>query len=570
MLLERGPLEMTADVVVIGGGAAATMAAIEAKRHGLEVVLIDKGRMGKSGTSPRCGGGGNDWALLPPEFGGDPRDSHDAQLQDCVTGGQYLNAQEMTEIFNREALERMVETESLGIVYARRPDGKYDCRKIMAFSCARGVGRALGGSDVMMRTMREQVLARGIKVFDYVMITGLLKADGRIAAAFGVSVKTGKLHLFRGKSFILAAGSATGLYKHPTCENELTGDAYALAYQAGAELMNMEFLQFSLATKVRGIFIRKIGGIKPLVVSGARWINALGERVMERYDPERLELTDWWRHPWAIHRENVEGRGPVHVDLSQIPEEQREKWEYGFGEPWQVMRFLGLDPKKEKLELIVGLHTFLGGARINDKGETNVPGLYAAGESAGQGGIFGADRVGGGIPAAQVIGHRAGKHAALFSRQEGLADVSKGAIKEAEDGILSFMRNKGEDPYALETHVKDTSLECLGMDRHTQRLEKAINEFSQLRRDAPSKMRVDNLVDLQKALEVPNLALSGEMVSRSALMRTETRGQHRRDDYPDRDDKNWLRWIVLKEDGGRMSLSTIPVPIERYKIKPKG
>lgn len=567
-MLDRHATEITADVVVIGGGAAASMAAIEARRHGLEVVLVDKGKMSKSGSSPRCGGGGNDWALLPPEFGGHPQDSHDVQLQDCVKGGEYLNNQEMTQIFNVEALARMVECEGLGVTYSRTTEGTYDCRKIMAFTYPRGVGRATGGSDAMMTRMREAVVARGIKVFDYLMVTRLLKAGGRVAAVFAWGVESGKTYVFRAKAFILAAGSATALYKYPTCENQVTGDSYALAFQAGVDLMNMEFLQFSIQGRVRGTLIGMAGGIKPLTDAGARWVNSHGERVMEHYDPVRLELTDWWRHVWAIHQENVGGRGPVYLDLTHVPEAVRDRNMYGYGYIWQSMRFNGLDPKKERVELIPGLHTFLGGARINERGETSVPGLYAAGEAAGQGGIFGADRVGGGVVAAQVIGHRAGRAAAQFSLQEGLPNVSKGDVKQAADAIHALVRDKGEDPYDVEARIKDISLESLGMGRQAQSLERAAGEFAQLRRDAPSLMKADNLVDLQKALEVRNLALVGEMVSRSALMRAESRGQHRRDDYPNRDDKNWLKWIVTTASGEDLRLSTVPVPIERYKVRP--
>lgn len=568
MKLNRDIQEVTGDILIVGGGMAATMAAIEAKRHDIEVIMVDKGKMGLSGTSPRCGGGGNDWALIPPEFGGDPLDSHDAQLQDCVKGGEYINVQELTEIFGMEALERVIECESMGIKYPRLPNGKYTCRKLFAFSCARGVDRVVGGSEIGMRILREQVLARQIKLHEYTMITRLLKRDGRVSGALGFHVKTGQFYLFKAKAVILAAGSATAIYKHPTCENEVTGDAYHLSYHAGAELMNMEFLQFSLATKVRGIFIRKIGGIKPLTNLGARWINALGESVMEKYDPIRAEMTDWWRHAYAVNKENAEGRGPVYMDVSRVPEAKREAFEFGNGNPHQIMRFLGFDPKKEKIEVIPGLHTFLGGARINKRGETTVPGLYAAGEAAGQGGIFGADRVGGGIPAAQVIGHRAGKNAAEFGLKEGKTDFSRVDIREAQDDILSLLREKGEDPYDEERNIKDTSLQSLGICRIERDLEKAVDYFSSLIKEASSLMKVTNMVDLQKAVEVRNLALVGEMVSRSALMRKESRGQHRRDDYPQRDDKNWLKWIVLHNHDGQMRLNASPVPIDKYKVKP--
>lgn len=547
---------------------AACVAALEAKRHKLEVLMIDKGTIGTSGSSPRCGGAGNDWALLPPEFGGDPRDSHKVQLHDCVTGGEFLNVQDMTELFNEESFERLVEMESYGVRYARKPDGKYDSQRLMNCSYARGVLWAVGGSMSVMRTMKEQVSRCGVQTRQNMIITKLLLNEGRLAGAMGFDIKTGQFSIFKARAAILASGSATGVFKYPTCINELTGDSYYLAYEIGLPLMNMEFLQFSITGKIRGVHVRGGLGIKPMISSGAIWVNSLGERVMEKYYPHELELAGWWKHAYAIYKENAEGRGPVYLDQSKMEDSVRDEMKEESSSIFNVMRRMGMDPQRERLELIPGLHSFLGGAIVNNKGETAVPGLYAAGEAAGQGGIFGADRTGGGIPAAQVLGHRCGKYAAEFCKKSDAAEPRKRDILEEEDWIKSLIRTRGESPYKLEGHIKNTALESLSISRNAAGLNKGISQFSDVRSDALNSTKITSVSELVKTIEVGNLALTGEMVSRAALLRKESRGQHRREDFPERDDKKWLKWIIISKQDKEMKLEARDVPLHKYSVKP--
>jgi len=560
--------QFTTDVLVIGGGMAACVAAIEAKKHKLEVLMVDKGKIGTSGTSPRCGGAGNDWALLPPEFGGDPRDSHDVQLHDCVTGGGYLNVQDMTDLFNRESLERLVEMESYGVKYTRKPDGRYDSQRLMNCSYARGVLEAVGGSMAVMRTMKEQVSRCGVQTRQNMIITKLLFNEGKVTGAIGFDVKTGQFNIFKAGATILASGSATGVFKYPTCVNELTGDSYYLAYEIGLPLMNMEFLQFSITPKIRGVHVRGGLGIKPMISSGAVWVNSLGERVMEKYYPEELELAGWWKHAYAIYKENAEGRGPVYLDQSKVKDDVRDVMKEESSSIFNVMRRMGMDPRRERLELIPGLHTFLGGAIVNKKGETAVPGLYAAGEAAGQGGIFGADRTGGGIPAAQVLGHRCGKYAAEFARKSGMIEPRKHDISEEKDRINSLLKTKGESPYKLEQQIKEAAFESLSISRNGSGLNKGISRFSAIRSEALSSTRVTSVPELVKTIEVRNLALTGEMVARAALLRTESRGQHRREEFPETDNRKWLKWIVISRQDKGMKLEAKDVPIHKYRLKP--
>lgn len=570
MVIQDEMNHLSSDVLIIGGGMAACFAAVEAKRNGMEVLMVDKGRVGFSGTSPRCGGGGTGWVLFPPEFGGDPRDSHDVMLSDCVKGGEFLNIQENTEIFNVESLERFLESESLGVRYRRTPEGKYTTMRTMAYSYPRGgSSAAIGGSQVIMRTIREQVIGRQISLLENTIITRLLTEKGQVIGVCGINTRTGEFYSINTKAIILASGSATGLYKYPTCVNELTGDSYALAFNAGATLMNMEFLQFSITAMIKGMNVRGVGGIKPLVASGAKWVNSTGEAFMKRYDSKRLEFTDWWRNIHSIYREYEEGRGPVYLDLSGIPEKVRQRWEDNASAPYNIMFMHGLNPRRDRLELVPGLHTFLGGMRINPMAESSVAGLYGAGEAAGQAGVFGSDRVGSGIAAAQVFGHRAGKYAAGFARKTGANATGKTRTAEEKDRINSFLRNKGEDPFDLENKIKELAYEHLGISRTASGLKKAVDGFSHLRREGLGNMKASNILELVKALEVYNLALTGEMVARSALLREESRGQHRREDYPETDNQKWLKWITINKSDEDMEPGFIPVPIDKYKVKPE-
>lgn len=568
MILGNKTINESTDVLIIGAGAAATMAALAARRSGLKVIIVDKGRPGFSGTSPRCGGGGNDWALFPPEFGGHPKDSHDVQLQDCVRGGEYLNAQEMTEIFNVECLERLVECESYGVMYGKKPNGQYNTRQFMNCSYPRGSGGAVGGSMKMMGTMIKTVHEKGIRVFKNIMITRLLKNDSRIVGVFGINCKSGEIYNFQAKATILCAGSATGLYKYPTCVNELTGDSYALSYNAGAELMNMEFLQFSIVMRLRDMTFRSTLGIKPLISAGFRWVNSQGDRIVQKYDPKRLELIGWWEHVYSIYKEYEEGRGPVYMDISHVQEETWEDEVESSHSMYYIMRQMGINPRREKVELQPGLHTFLGGARVSTRGETTLPGLYAAGEAAGHGGIFGADRTGGGIAASQVLGHRAGKAAAEFCQKNELLPLSKVEIQEERDRLQSMINRPGESPYEIEQHIKDITLDSLGIVRIGDKLNNAIDKYSNLCKELPGRMKTAAINEFIKSLEVQNLSLAGELVARAALMRKESRGQHRRKDFPQRNDKSWLKWIVLSKGPAETTLKTLSVPIEKYKVKP--
>ncbi|MBI4329977.1 MAG: FAD-dependent oxidoreductase [Chloroflexi bacterium] len=560
------------DVLVVGGGMAACTAAIAARKPPVEVLIIDKGRIGFSGTSPRCGGGGTGWVLLPPEFGGDPRDSHDVMLADCVKGGEYLNVQEHTEILNVESLERLLETEVLGVHYHRTPEGKYPIARTMAFSYPRPPSsNAIGGSQVVMKTIREAVLSRRISTLEHVMVTRLFLENNRIAGDFGINVRTGDLYSISAGAVILASGSATGLYKYPTCVNELTGDSYALAFEAGASLMNMEFLQFSITGMIDGVHVRDIGGIKPMIANGVRWVNARGEAFMSRYDPARAEFTDWWRNIYAISKENQEGRGPVYLDMSKVAERVKDLWEDNTTQgPYAAMQLHGLSPRRDRLALIPGLHTFLGGMIINSNGESSIPGLYGAGEAAGQAGVFGADRVGSGIGAAQVFGHRAGKYAAAFALQCNRPALRAAAVKEEKKRLHSLLRKHGEDPFAVERIIKEIALQSLGICRTGPALEKGANELLNLRTESQNSIRALDTPELVKALEVQNLALTGEMSARAARMREESRGQHRREDYPGTDNENWLKWITIAKSQDEMRLGAVPVPIGKYKLKPEG
>ncbi len=568
MKLGNRVVSESTDILIIGAGAAAVMAAFEAQRSGLKVIMVDKGRPGFSGTSPRCGGGGNDWALFPPEFGGDPKDSHDVQLQDCVRGGDYLNNQEMTEIFNVECLERLVECESYGVRYERKPDGRYNTRRFMNCTYPRGSGGVEGGSMKMMGIMIKTVQEKGIQIFKNIMITRLLKNDGRVVGAFGFNCKTGELHCFQAKATILCAGSATGLYKYPTCVNELKGDSYALSYSAGAELMNMEFLQFSIVMRLRDMTFSSTLGIKPLISSGFRWVNADGERIVEKYDPKRLELIGWWEHVYSIYKEYEEGRGPVYIDISHVQEERWENEIESSHSIYFIMRQMGINPRREKVQLQPGLHCFLGGARVTTRGETTLPGLYAAGEAAGHGGLFGADRTGGGIPASQVLGHRAGKFASEFCRKNEELPPGKEEIREEQDRLKSMINRKGESPYNMTQLIKDIALDSLGIVRIGSKLKSAAGKYSNMRAELPAKMSTATIEEFVESLEVQNLVLTGEMVSRAALMREESRGQHRRKDFPERNDKSWLKWITLSGVSGDMTLKSVALPMSKYKVKP--
>ena len=548
------------DVLIIGGGLAACMAALEASKRNMEVVLVDKGRLGRSGSSPTSGG------VPQAAFAhADPRDSKDQHFRDTILGGDFIPNQKIVRAIVEEVTDRVIELEEMGLHFKKTPDGKqFYQEKRLGSSYARSCP-PVGGSVGMLGSLRKEVFNREVQVRQWTMVTKLLRRNGRVTGAFGINVQKGTYEAFRARAVVLAAGSAIAIQKYTSANFLTTGDAYVAAFDIGAPLANLEFLEFTLIPAPGGEAI-SMAGLSPFTSKGGRFFNALNERFLERYDPERLEGTTRAILVGATYKEMLEGRGPVCLDPSYIPD---EKWddEIQF-EYTPKLGKAGVNARSDRFEWVPALHTFLGGLDINERCEVaGVEGLYASGESAT--GTHGSNRLSGNaIASAFALGARSGKYAAIYGADAEMGEVDPAETTAEIARIESFKRDDGLNPAELHEEVKDIAWESTGVVRNERGLAAGIERFREIRHEKVPKLKADNLRDLIKSLECSNLSWVGEMVAACALERKESRGQHTRDDYPERDDANCLNWITVEKDGDRVKAVVKPIPFEEGDLKP--
>ena len=426
------------DVLIIGGGLAACMAALEASKRNMEVVLVDKGRLGRSGSSPTSGG------VPQAAFAhADPRDSKDQHFRDTILGGDYIPNQKIVRAIVDEVTDRVIELEEMGLHFKKTPDGKqFYQEKRLGSSYARSCP-PVGGSVGMLGSLRKEVFNREVQVHQWTMVTKLLRRNGRVTGAFGINVQKGTYQAYRARAVVLAAGSAIGIQKYTSANFLTTGDAYVAAFDIGAPLANLEFLEFTLIPAPGGEAI-SMAGLSPFTSKGGRFFNALNERFLERYDPERLEGTTRAILVGATYKEMLEGRGPVYLDPSYIPD---EKWddEIQF-EYTPKLGKAGVNARSDRFEWVPALHTFLGGLDINERCEVaGVEGLYASGESAT--GTHGSNRLSGNaIASAFALGARSGKYAAIYGADTEMGEFDPDETAAEIARIESFKRDDGLDP----------------------------------------------------------------------------------------------------------------------------
>ncbi|MGH7886371.1 MAG: FAD-dependent oxidoreductase, partial [Candidatus Binatia bacterium] len=546
------------DVLIVGGGLAACMAALEASKRGMEVILVDKGRLGRSGSSPTSGG------VPQAAFGNaDPRDNKDIHFRDTVVGGDYIPNQKIVRVVVDEITERIIELEEIGLHFKKAADGKHFYQeKRLGSSFPRSVP-PIGGSVGMMGTLRKEVLNREVNVQQWTMITKLFRERDRVAGALGVNVQTGDFRRYKARAIILAAGSAVGLQKFTSANFHTTGDGYVAAFDIGAELANLEFLEFTLIPAPKGITV-PMAGLSPFTSKGGRFLNAAGERFLEKYDPERLEGTTRAILVQATYKEMLAGRGPICIDPSFIADEKWDdeiQFEYA-----PKLSAAGIDCRRDRFEWVPALHTFLGGLLINENCETTIPGLFATGESST--GMHGSNRLSGNaIASCMVLGARAGKYAARFANANSFEAIDDAQIAAEISRVESFKGESGLSPYDIEQKIKELAWSSAGVVRNRKGLEAGVNGFEEIRRAKIAKVKGNDQRSWIKALECANLACVGEMVTRSALARNESRGQHYRDDFPTLD-KAPPKWVKLRKNGDRIECRSEPIPFADGDLKP--
>ena len=549
------------DVLVIGAGGAGLRAAIEASAQGARVGVVCKSLLGKAHTVMAEGGVAAALAHV------DPRDSWKVHFKDTMLGGKMLNNWRMAQLHAQEAPDRVRELEHWGAVFDRTEDGRILQRNFGGHSSPRlaHVGDRTGLE--MIRTLQDHGVHQGLEVYMECTVTKLLTQDRRVVGAFAYWRETGRFVTFRAKAVVLATGGVGKAYKITSNSWEYTGDGHALAMDAGAELIDMEFVQFHPTGMVWPPGVQGLLVTEAVRGEGGLLRNATGERFMERYDPKRMELSTRDMVARAIYTEVKEGRGSPHggafLDISHKPAEVVKKKLPSMYH--QFMEFANIDITKGPMEVGPTVHYVMGGVRVDaDTGAATVPGLFAAGESSG--GMHGANRLGGNsLSDLLVFGRRAGAGAAAYAaKATAQAPLDPAQVAAAEPELLApFERSSGPDPYSVHRRLQDTMQSLVGIYRTEQDLKRGVEAIRQLRAETRT-VRVEGSRAFNPgwhlARDLDNMLLVSEAIARCALQRKESRGAHARLDYPNLDPALGRVNSVAVREGDEVRVSQSPLP----------
>ncbi|MGH7682010.1 MAG: FAD-binding protein, partial [Candidatus Eiseniibacteriota bacterium] len=494
-------------------------------------------------------------------------DSWKVHFRDTMLGGKQLNHWRMAQLHAQEAPDRVRELEQWGAVFDRTQDGRILQRNFGGHSAPRlaHVGDRTGLE--MIRTLQDYGVHQGLEVFMECTVTRLFVAGGRVVGAFAYWRETGRFVVFRAKAVVLATGGVGKAYRVTSNSWEYTGDGHALAYEAGAELIDMEFVQFHPTGMVWPHGVQGILVTEAVRGEGGLLRNSKGERFMEKYDPKRMELSTRDVVARAIYTEVMEGRGSPHggvfLDISHKPAEVVKKKLPSMYH--QFKELADVDITKTPMEVGPTAHYMMGGVRVEpENGASTVPGLFAAGETSG--GMHGANRLGGNsLSDLLVFGRRAGAGAAEAAKKApGHATIDDAQLNAAEREMLApFERASGPSPYELHQKLQTIMESLVGIFRTEADLAKAVQELAALEREA-STVRVTGAREFNPgwhlARDLRSMILCSQAITRSALLRKESRGGHARLDYPKLDPEFGTKNSVIRRDGDSMTVTQSPIP----------
>jgi len=548
------------DVLIIGAGLAGMRAALSARQNGVDVAVVSKVHPVRSHSN--AAQGGINAALQ--DRGDDWRD----HAYDTIKGSDYLGDQDAIEIMCREAGEEVITMENFGVIFNRDEEGRLGTRAFGGQRQARTFFVADFTGQALLHVLYEQIMRAGVRVYEEWFILSLVVEDGRCAGAVLMEIRSGDIHVVRAKAVIMAAGGIGRVFEPSTNALICTGDGMSLAYQAGAELMDMEMVQYHPTT---------LQGSGVLITEGARGegaylLNSEGERFMERYAPNMMELASRDVVSRSEQTEINEGRGIngcVLLDCRHLGEQViRER----LSQIREIARdFANVDITKEPIPIQPGMHYQMGGIKTDIDGQTAVPGLYAAGEVACVS-VHGGNRLGANsLLDTLVFGRRSGQHASDAVKSISHANVTDASADADRENIQGLLSNAEGGPMfgALRHEMGKTMNDNLAVYRDQQGMETALSDIREVRERyrsvyVPDKGKTFN-TNLLFTIELGFMFDCAESVAVSGLERKESRGAHTRTDMPDRDDENWLKHILVKNSVDGPALEHLPVVITDWK-----
>ncbi|MFQ5873004.1 MAG: FAD-binding protein [Dehalococcoidia bacterium] len=560
--------ELDTDVLIIGGGGAGVRAAIAAAEAGVRVTLLVKGQVAHSGMT----------AMACPSYQAaiamwEPGDSPEIAFEDTCREGRYLGDENLIKVLTGEATIRALEMEQYGVKLTRE-SGKIFQVMHPGHSFARNLVIRGCGYGMMVGLRRELVRHPEVHIIEDVFASRLLMDGDQMAGAVVLDLRKDTVLAIRARSMIVAAGGYEAMYAFNDCEPGATGDGVALAMHAGAALVDLEMILYYPTClvwpdEVKGSLVQYEGLLGPRYIAGKMLNGRGGEFLPMSERVYKLPVRDVMMK--AMFREIDEGRstthGGVYIDLTKSPLSPKEMYALLHkldSLPFNSLRGLGIDVTKEPIEVKPGIHYCLGGVRINEKAETSVPGLYAAGEVAGN--VNGANRTSGNALAeTQVFGTRAGRYAAEFAMPMPTPELDNAAIKAEVARMTGYLESKRDPirPYQLRSKLQAVMEREVGYQRNAEGLAAALKEIRRLREEELPRVQAGVVhgynYEWQEALELENLLDVAEAVVLSADLRQESRGHHFRTDFP-KAREEWLKHTRIRRTAGaELELGSVPV-----------
>jgi len=549
-----------ANVLVIGTGAAGLRAAIAAHQAGSEVVVVGKRRRDDAHTVLAAGG-------INAALGSvDPQDSWQQHFGDTLREGYFLADPRVVELMATEAPAAVLELADWGAPFARLPDGRLDQRFFGAHRWRRTCYAGDWTGRAILRTLTAKVAELGMTVIDDQYVSQLLVADGVCFGALAFDLETGERTVFLADAVVLAAGGHTRIWRRSSSRrDENTGDGMYLALRAGCRLQDMELVQFHPTGMVAPEEAAGTLVTEAVRGEGGQLKNALGERFMARYDPERMELSARDRVALANYTEIAQGRGGpsggVFLDITHLGKDAiLEKLPRMYR---QFLEYQMLDISQQPMEVAPTAHYSMGGVAVDpDTHATDVAGLYAAGEIAA--GLHGANRLGGNSLAETVIfGRRAGEAAARYSASRDVALRARDVVRAADQELSGFIRHGRQFARPLQRALRDTMWETCGVVRDQAGLQRGLERLAELRRlaaDVDVRPTSEGYADLAHALDLRASLAAAEATLLGALARTESRGAHQRRDHPELNPALRVNFQARLDGTGRLAVDARPVP----------